>query len=131
MRTPAAPARFVPGLALLAIVAPADAARAAAAPVTAEQALENYREKFESVDEIGCPRKRSPDEIVVCGQRDGPDPNRLPLPVAREPGKPVPGEPIGGAAFTCLKSCYQPVNVNLISAAKTGGRIIDRILHPD
>jgi hypothetical protein len=83
-------------LLLIGLAAPAGAAE----PVTAQQALENYREKFESVDAIDCPKDRDPDEIVVCGRGGGPDPNRLPLPSA-EPGDRVrllPGEPPSAVA---------------------------------
>jgi hypothetical protein len=68
----------------------------AAGPVTADQAMARYREAFQPVEALRCPRGAEGDEIIVCGRREGPDPNRLPLPVEREPGERVhllPGEP--------------------------------------
>ena len=59
-------------------------------PLSAEQAMINYREAFKSPREIDCPAS-DPDEIVVCGRpKDAPDPNRAPLPIAREPGRGFP-----------------------------------------
>jgi hypothetical protein len=67
----------------------------AAAPVTAEEALETYQKSFDTGKLVDCRRTREEDEIVVCG-RSGPDPNRVPLPDEHEPGERVrllPGEP--------------------------------------
>ena len=100
-----------------------------AEPVTAEQAMENYRKRFESVDEIDCPKPTDPDEILVCGRSGKPDPNRLPLPVERVPGEHIAGDPVGGAAFSCLRNCYQGLDV--IKIVTTGIKIVDHILHPD
>jgi hypothetical protein len=65
--------------ALLIAVAPAPAL--AQRQVTAEQALANYRKMFKSPAEIDCPRDAA--EIVVCAQRGGANPERLPLPQDR------------------------------------------------
>src|SRR3954464_10294734 len=70
-------------------------AGAAAGPVSADQAMARYREAFQPVEARRCPRGARPDDIVVCGRRDGPDPNRVPFPDAHEPGDRVhllPGE---------------------------------------
>jgi hypothetical protein len=66
-----------------------------AAPVTAEQAIANYRRTFKPVSELRCP-KGEEGEIVVCARAEGPDPNRVPFPDQHEPGDRVgllPGEP--------------------------------------
>ena len=68
----------------------------AADPLTAERAEANYRRTFRPVEALRCPPATSPDEVVVCGRREGPDPNRVPFPNEREPGARVrllPGEP--------------------------------------
>jgi hypothetical protein len=71
-------------------------AAAAAQPPTADQAMAQYRRTFQPVTELRCPRSAGPEDIVVCGRREGRDPNRIPLPDEREPGERVallPGEP--------------------------------------
>jgi hypothetical protein len=68
---------------------------AAAAPVTADQAMTNYRSTFRSVAELRCPKAEGA-EIVVCARPEGPDPNRVPFPDEHDPGARVgllPGEP--------------------------------------
>jgi len=61
----------------------------AAAPPTAEQAMVQYRRTFRPVEELRCPKSVGPDDIVVCGRREGRDPNRVPFPDEREPGERV------------------------------------------
>lgn len=75
-------------------------------PVTAEQAMEHYHQAFQPVRSLDCPGGGG-DEIVVCGRRtDGPDPNRLPLPVERDPGERVTGEaPSAVAAAGTREKC--------------------------
>ncbi|MEA3061552.1 MAG: hypothetical protein QOJ94_1333 [Sphingomonadales bacterium] len=68
----------------------------AAEPPTAEQAMAQYRRTFQPVDELRCPKGVGPEDIVVCGRREGRDPNRVPLPDEREAGDRIgllPGEP--------------------------------------
>jgi len=80
------------------------AGQAAAGPVTADDALSNYRQTFRPVSELRCP-KGAGNDIVVCGKRDGPDPNRVPFPNEREPGARVallPGEPPSASAALAL-----------------------------
>ncbi len=87
-------------LAALAAVLICPAPAHAAAPVTAEEALETYQRSFDTGKLVDCRRAREGDEIVVCG-RSGPDPNRVPFPDQREPGAPVrllPGEPPSAVA---------------------------------
>lgn len=108
-----------------------DSARAAPA-LTAEQAIENYREQFVPVTEIDCPTPTDPDEIIVCGRAAGQaDPNRMPIASARVPGSRIPGEPAGAEAFSCLRLCPQPLKLDLIKAAKIGRKIVRHILDPD
>lgn len=77
----------------LAMIAAALAAAPAPAqpPVTAEEALARQQSALRSGLGIGCDRSAA--EIVVCA-RQGPDPNRLPLPVPPEPGARIAGEPV-------------------------------------
>jgi hypothetical protein len=75
-------------------------AAAAAEPPTADQAMAQYRLTFQPVSELRCPKGVGPEDIVVCGRREGRDPNRIPLPDEREPGARValvPGEPPSAA----------------------------------
>jgi hypothetical protein len=86
-------------IALLLLVVLAAPARAAE-PLTAEAAIDNYRKMFQPVALLDCPKAGGPDEIIVCGRPDGPDPNRLPLPSGM-PGDRVrllPGEPPSAVA---------------------------------
>jgi hypothetical protein len=62
---------------------------AMAAPATAEQAMAQYRHTFRPVEELRCPKSVGPEDIVVCGRREGRDPNRVPLPDEHEPGERV------------------------------------------
>jgi hypothetical protein len=77
----------------LAIIAAALAAGAAPAapPLSAEEALARQQSSLRSGLGLGCDRDSA--EIVVCA-RQGPDPNRLPLPVPPEPGARTAGEPV-------------------------------------
>lgn len=90
-------------------------------PVTAEQALGNYRRTFQAPSDLDCPRG-DPDAIVVCGRREGEaDPDRLPLPVALKPGARVRGEASGSAAMgadSCLRLCQSSVGIDLGMAIK-------------
>lgn len=94
---------------LLIGIAAAPAAAAdlpAASTVTADAAMARYRERFEPVAAIDCPKPADPDEIIVCGRTGGPDPNRLPLPVEPMPGDRVGGEPVTAvAAMGPLHEC--------------------------
>jgi hypothetical protein len=51
-------------------------------------------------------RPLRPDEVLVCGQRDGPESARLPLPGERgPPDRPMPGNPdVSGAGALALTS---------------------------
>lgn len=73
-------------IALLAGAVPASGAPSA----TAEEALARQRAGLH--DSLGLDCDRGGADIVVCG-RQGPDPNRLPLPVEPEPGARRSGEP--------------------------------------
>ena len=78
-------------LTALALLLPAQLVRAEEA-LTAEQATENYRRLFPTLDALDCPPPQG-DEVVVCGRRDRTMHYRLPLPVEAEPGGRVAGEP--------------------------------------
>ncbi|MGZ8286798.1 MAG: hypothetical protein ACXW27_12590 [Allosphingosinicella sp.] len=78
------------GLAMAA-AALASAPAAAAPPAGAEEALARQQSSLRAGLGLDCDRNAA--EIVVCG-RQGPDPNRLPLPVPPEPGARRSGEPV-------------------------------------
>ena len=80
----AKPALAIMAAALIAVPAPA------APPLSAEEALARQQSSLRSGLGLDCDRDAA--EIVVCG-RQGPDPNRLPLPVEPEPGARHSGEP--------------------------------------
>ncbi|HYG46718.1 MAG TPA: hypothetical protein VD846_02150 [Allosphingosinicella sp.] len=86
-------------LAMAAAIALASAQAPAAPPATAEEALARQQASLRSSLSLGCDRDAG--EIVVCG-RQGPDPNRLPLPVEPEPGARVAGEPSDPKASLAL-----------------------------
>jgi hypothetical protein len=65
----------------------------AAPPAGAEEAIARQQSALRSSLGLDCDRGRGGEEIVVCG-RQGPDPNRLPLPVEPEPGARIAGEPV-------------------------------------
>jgi hypothetical protein len=80
-----------PGLAIAAAaLALASTPAVAAPPLSAEEALARQQSSLRSGLGLDCDRAAA--EIVVCG-RQGPDPNRLPLPVSPEPGARDRGEP--------------------------------------
>lgn len=117
-------------LALLLAASPAAgmAQVAGAPPATAEEALANYRQTFQATRELDCPRGKDPNDIVVCARpKDAPDPNRAPLPIPREPGARIPGEPLGDDGG-CHRLCPQPLNVDLIGAAKFMKNLAERLI---
>src|SRR5687768_4630573 len=91
--------------------------------VSAERALQTYRDRFKPPAGGGCAKEADGDAIVVCGRRPGVDPNRLPLPAEREAGERIQGEP-AVPGHGCLRSCYQPVQADLI---KTVPKVVDGI----
>ena len=110
---------------MTAVLILAAGAAPAEAQVTAEQALSNYRKTYKSTQELDCPKDGS--EIVVCGRLGGGrDPARLPLPVAREPGARVAGEPLGDGGG-CVIRCHQPVQVNILAIPGFIGKVIGRL----
>ena len=111
--------RMTAALILAAGAAPAEA------QVTAEQALSNYRKTFKTTRELDCPTDGG--DIVVCGRRAGErDPARLPLPVEREPGARVAGEPMKDSGG-CVSRCHQPVQVNILAIPGFIGKALDRL----
>jgi len=65
---------------------------AAAPPATAEDALARQQASLRASLALDCDREGGGGDIIVCG-RQGPDPDRLPLPVEPEPGARHAGEP--------------------------------------
>ena len=119
----------VPALILLPLACGASAATVSAKPQSAEQALSNYRKAFPSTKELDCPSGGSSDEIVVCGNRENETPmGRLPLPVVREPGERIPGEPLADRG--CVSRCHQPVMVPLHKVPGFISKVIERLKDP-
>ena len=114
--------------------APATAGQTDGASVTADQAMANYREVFQTTRELDCPRSDDPEEIVVCARpKDAPDPNRAPLAADPEPGARVAGDVPNGVASmnadSCLRLCPQPGMVDVYKAAKFMKNLADRIIN--
>ncbi len=108
----------------------AQAPVAAPGNVTAEQALAKYRATFRPPPEVICPKDPDPEAITVCGRRRAVDPNRLPLPVKREPGERIRGE-AAVMGPDCIRLCHHPVQVDLIKAVPAVVEGIKKILDPD
>jgi hypothetical protein len=111
------------------------ASAAAAETLTAEQAIERFRDQYVPVAELDCPAPSDPEEIVVCGRAGQRDPNRLHFDPPRTPGQRRPGEAPSGIdamnADACLRLCPQPLELDLIEAVKIGHKIIRHILDPE
>ena len=119
---------------LLPILSAGIASPVLAQQVTAEQAIEDYRETFQPTGILDCPR--DPGEITVCGKRPESDPNRIPSSGQRMAGdriRLVPGEApragldVGG----CIRLCHRPVSVNILAAVPVLVKGIRKILDPD
>ncbi len=90
------------GLAMAAAaLAMASAQAPAAPPLSAVEALARQQSALRSGLGLDCDRDSA--EIVVCG-RQGPDPNRLPLPVEPEPGARRSGEPVDPSETLALSA---------------------------
>jgi hypothetical protein len=112
-------------------------------PLTADEAMKHYRETFGAEGgapaPAGCADRGlvTDEEIVVCGRTSRRQLHRLPLPIEREPGEVVRhiNEPGGGpdamAGGACIHSCYQPVSIDLIRAARAMPGIVRHILGKD
>jgi len=116
-------------------------AAGASQTVTADQAIGNYRKVIKTTRELDCPQGTG-DEIVVCGGQDESEANRqrLPLPVAPEPGAPirlVPGEPpratLTADACQAFERCRSgfSISVDIIGLPSKIGKIIDRLNDDD
>jgi hypothetical protein len=122
-------------LLLIGLVAPAGAAE----PVTAEMAMERYRETFEPIAAVDCPKSSTADEIIVCGRPDAPDPDRLPLPVAPVPGQRIQGEPVSAVVAMGKRETCSTVGPNqncggglpLIPIAVTAAQIAIKLIKGD
>ena len=110
------------------------AAQAPAAPVSADAAMKREQQWTGGAVPSGCPASGplSDQEIVVCG-RTHKQPERSPLPVARDPGEVVhhAGEAGGGDMNACYASCSQPVTINPIAVILAAPKVIRHILHGD
>jgi hypothetical protein len=90
------------GLVIGALLAGAAVPVSAAPPTTAEEALARQQAGLQRSLGLDCDRG-GPGDIVVCG-RQGPDPNRLPLPVEPEPGARIAGEPASPSEALALSA---------------------------
>ena len=94
-----------PGLAMAAAALALASTPAPAAPepppLSADEALARQQSSLRSGLGLDCDRDAA--EIVICG-RQGPDPNRLPLPVEPEPGARRSGEPVDPSATLALSA---------------------------
>jgi hypothetical protein len=116
-------------------------AAAAAQPVTADQALANYRQVIKSPSELDCP-KGSEDEIVVCagpGQTES-QRYRVPLPVSPDPGSPNRDVITSGMGAMRSDACqaYErcgsgglSISVDLIRAARSAKKLVERVVEGD
>lgn len=87
----------------MALLLLAGAPAAAEQPLTAEQALNNYRSALKPTAELDCPRGNEPDEIIVCGARD--ESRLYRVPYVPEPGKRIAGEPVPAVSLTREEAC--------------------------
>jgi len=111
----------------LALLLTAGPSAAPAQSLTAEQALHAYRRTFPSPRQLDCPKGEGSEEIVVCARPRGvPDPNRLPLPVASEPGARIAGEALSDGGG-CIQRCPQPLRIDLMKVPGLVGKLIDRL----
>jgi hypothetical protein len=95
---------------MIALLAGAAAPASAAPPATAEEALARQQSGLQKSLGLDCDRGGG--DIIVCG-RQGPDPNRLPLPVPPEPGARHAGEPADpGEALALSAEKCTPVGQN-------------------
>ena len=110
------------------------AAQAPAAPASADAAMKREQQWVSGALPRGCPASGplSDEEIVVCG-RTHRQPERSPLPVARDPGEIVrhAGEAGGADLNTCYASCNQPVMINPIAVIVAIPKVVRHILHGD
>lgn len=109
------------------------AAPAATSSVTAEEAMATYRQTFTATQPARCATPERPDELVVCGRRDGEA--RLPLPLDRVPGEVdrlLPGE-ARMIAESCIPTdrCPGGVSIDVFRAIGVAKRIFDRVTGRD
>lgn len=124
---------------LTAFLLAAPPAAGAAPPVSAERAMERYRETFQAPAALDCPRSAG-DEIVVCARRDdNPDPNRLSLPLPavagartpRAPGEAPTGLEAQASADACIDRCGTggfSISINVIENAKRLKNVVESLL---
>jgi hypothetical protein len=100
------------------------ASPAGAETTTAEAALKRYREHFQTIDAMDCPRG---EDIVVCGRRKA---ELKSLPYTPEPGGHVrllPGEPPGaGFAPLCTWDCVEPPKGGIRNIVKGIGHLLGK-----
>ena len=105
--------------------------------VTAEEAMQHYRETFGTAAPARCAEKAAStdEEIVVCGRSRLPG-YRLPLPIEREPGEIVrhanePGSGVEAMNPPCPSTCGDQVKFNVIELLFKAPKIVRHILHGD
>jgi len=127
------PRRGVPSLIL--IVLPG---AIAAQPMSPEEAIERQGAAVAEVVNQVCPPGadlRDSNNVVVCGRRERFPQYRVPSAdpaLSNEPADRAGGEQMAAlAGDICLRLCSQPLMIDVIGAARTIRRGIDRLLHPD
>jgi hypothetical protein len=107
-------------------------------PVTFDLAKVRH-ERFGPLVDTDCPEtgRGSDEEIVVCGRTPHGPLHRLPLPIEREPGEIVrhhnePGNAVQALSTGgCSRTCYQPVTIDVLQAARAMPKIIGHIFGHD
>lgn len=111
------------------------AADPAPAPATADASMKLYQEWLNgSVRRCPASGPLSDEEIVVCGRTHHRQPERSPLPVARDPGEIVRHINEPGNAVEAMRGPARPreaVTVNPIAVILAAPKVIRHILHPD
>ena len=115
---------------IAAILIAAYAPAAAPDPVTAEQVIANYRERFDLVNPR-CATTPGEEDIVVCGRRAGNQSQRVVLPEDPDRTGPVRGDtPTGMSAMNnepCISRCPQPLQVNILAIPGFVKDVVERL----
>jgi hypothetical protein len=90
--------------------------------ISADIALKRYRDQFQTLDRVDCPRS---EEIVVCGWRKR-ELKAVPYDREGEPVHLLPGEPPGGGGSLgqmCTWNCVEPPKGGIMNIVKGIGAL--------